>query len=202
LDRNDENDFDIAATNDGGFILVFVDDDISNSAQEAIYWQKKDASGDQTASASIASNTVAADVLRNPKVVVNNNDNSSYVIFQDDVGTEEEVRGVRLDSTGSVLTAEFNAATNSTGQFSRNGEAAINTNGELVTVYEEDDGGFSGIELRIMNTAGTVQHGINVQVGSASISATDPHVATLSNGNIAVTWVEGGSMRHCLRAVL
>ena len=47
-DRNfdDESDFDVAATNDGGFILVYLDDDIDSVNQTDIYWERFNANGD------------------------------------------------------------------------------------------------------------------------------------------------------------
>jgi len=198
---DDEDDFDIAATNDGGFSMVYVDDDISNSNQEAILYQRYDDNGDSVGGTSktIVSNTVATEVVSNPKIVVNNNDNSAYITFTDNVGGgsgNDEIRAVRVDASGAVITAEFDAGANTTGQFSRDAEAAINTNGELVTVYEEDDGGFAGIELMIRNTAGVQQHNVNVVTGSATVTASDPHVATLANGNIVVTWTEGNDVKY------
>jgi len=195
---HDEDDFDIAATNDGGFMMVYIDDDTTFTNQENVIWERFNAAGNQTDFLSVASNNVAGDILSNPKIVVNNNDNSSYVIFQDNVsGSDPEVRGVRLDAAGTIVTAEFDAAVN-TGGFSRDAEAAININGELVTAYEEDDSGFTGIELRVMNTSGVVQHGVNVVIGSSTLTASDPHVATLTNGNIAVTWTESSTVYYAV----
>ncbi len=192
-DRNadDERDFDIAATNDGGFIMVYVDDDISNTSAEAIYWERFDATGTRTSGAQIATNAVAADFLANPKVVVNNNDNTSYVTFTDDVGADTDISAVRVSSTGVVLTPKFSAAQNSS-DFDRNGDTAINSNGELVSIYEEDDSGTTSIELRVYSTSGVLQHAVTAYAGPGS----DPHVATLTNGNIVATWVDGTNVKY------
>ncbi len=192
LNIDDEDDFDIAATNDGGWIMVFVDDDLSNSSQEAIIWQRFNASGTQIeGTTTIAENFVAADVLSNPKVVVNNNDNTSYVTFTDDVGIDTDVRAVRVAANGNIITPEFNAAQNSN-DFDGNNEAAININGELVSVFQEADNGVTGIELRVYNTAGNLQHQTTVEADASS----DPQVATLTNGNIVVAYTEGTNVRY------
>ena len=192
FNADDEDDFDIAATNDGGFMIVYIDDSISAVNATAVRWERHDEDGNLTNTATIASENVADDFLANPKIVVNNNDNTSYVTFTDDVGTETEVRGVRLSDTGTVLTAEFDAAQNTTGNFSRDAEIAINSNGELVTVYEEDDAGTTSIELYITNTAGVQQHNVSVSSGPGD----DAHVATLTNGNIVVTWSEESTVYY------
>lgn len=188
---DDEDDFDIAATNDGGFMMVFVDDDISNSAQEAIIWQRHDATGAEMDTVTVASNVVAADVLENPRISVNNSTNVSFVTFGDNVGGNDNISAVRLSATGVVLTAEFNAAQNSIDD-DRYAASAININGELVSVYLEDDGGTFGIEARVYNASGTLQHSTTVE----STASSDPQVATLLNGNIVATWVDGTNVQY------
>lgn len=190
---DDEEDFDIAPTNDGGFSMVYLKDG-PGADQEFIIYQRLDDNGDPVAGASktILTNTVAGEVYSNPKIVVNNDDNSAYITYTDVNAGETEVHGVRVDAAGNILTAEFDAAQNSTGNFSRNAEAAINTNGELVTAYEEDDGGTVSIELFIANTAGAQQHNVTVSSGTGA----DAQVATLTNGNIVVTWSEDSTVYY------
>ncbi len=188
---DDERDFDIAATNDGGFMMVYVDDDISNSAQEAIIWQRHDDTGTVTNTSTVASNFSAADVLSNPSIAVNNTSNTSFVTFDDRAGGDDDVSAVRLSATGTVLTPEFGAAQNSS-DFDGDSDSAININGELVTVYREDDSGTIGIEMRVYSSNGVLQHSTTVETSAA----TDPQVTTLLNGNIVATWVDGTNVQY------
>ena len=68
---DDERDFDLAATNDGGFIMVYVDDDIANVNETAIVWERYDGDGERTHVNKIVSEIVAADFYANPQVAVN-----------------------------------------------------------------------------------------------------------------------------------
>lgn len=188
---HDEDDFDIAATNDGGFILVYVDDDTTLTNQESIMWERFDSDANATDSLEVATNNIAADVLSNPTVVVNNSNNESYVTFTDDVGVDLDVRAVKINAIGVITTAEFNAAQNSTDR-DADADTAINTNGELVSIYEETDTGTIGIEMRVYDMSGALQHATTVASGPAN----DPHVATLTNGNIVAVWEEGTTVTY------
>lgn len=181
---DDERDFDIAATSDGGFILVFVDDSISNTNETGIRWEHHDANGDLVTSAIIANENVAADFLANPQVAVDLTTNTSFVTFTDDVGTNTDVRGVTVTIGGTVST-EFDAAQNSS-DFDVDARVAVLSNGNLVTVYEEDDAGTTSIEFSITTPAGVRGAAINIDNGPAF----NPHVAALANGGFVVSWEE------------
>jgi Ca2+-binding RTX toxin-like protein len=185
---DNESDFDLAPTNDGGFILVYVDNDGANSR---VTWERKDSTGNNQATRDIASETGDGD-FDNPQVVVNNVNNSSFVTFTDlDVGgifnpDDDDIRAVRLDSAGTIITAEFDAADNN-GDDQRENASAINTNGELVTAYRDVDDGSVIVEVR--STSGAFQHRAVVDSNGTPL---DPQVTTLRNGNIAVSWTDDG----------
>lgn len=183
---DDELDFDIAATNDGGFILVAVDDDISSVNATGIVWEYHNSNGDLVLSRSIAFENVAEDFLANPQISVNQLTNESVVTYTSDVGTNTNILGVTVSITGTVSTP-FDAAQNSL-DFDRDGDVAILTNGNLVSVYEEDDAGSTSIEFRISDTTGA-------QIGVIPNVATglDPQVAALANGNFVLTWYDPAS---------
>lgn len=179
---DDESDIDLAATNDGGFVLVLVDASIGDPAQSSIRWQSFDADGNFLALATVADENVSADFLANPQVAVNQLTNESIVTFTDDVVSNIDIRGVTVSITGTV-SAEFDAAQNST-DFDRDGDVAILTNGNFVSVYEEDDVGNTSIEAEIRTSTGTLV----AFVQPASGSNADPKVTALTNGNFTVTW--------------
>ena len=191
---DNETDFDIAPLNGGGFILVFMDNDLSGGSltdRTTVRFRIFDEDGNLGIGGTVATENVAADFLANPTVVVNNTDNSFYVTFTDDVGADTDIRSVRYNSDGTVATAEFSAAQNSPDR-DADGDTAININGELVSIYEETDVGTVGIEMRVYNAAGVFQHSANVDNGPAG----DPHVATLTNGNIVAVWQDGTTVQY------
>lgn len=188
---DDEGDFDVAATGGGGFVLVYVDNDIGTPDESAIRWERFDANGDYAAGGTLASESAADDFLANPQVAVNQADNSFIVSYTDDVGTNTDING-RYVSANGVAGAEFELAQNSTG-FDRDGDVAILANGNIVSVYEEDDGGVTSIEVHITDTSGNVI--ANVQPTNGVDSGSDPRVATLANGNLVVTWAESGDIK-------
>ncbi len=189
--NDDERDFDIAATNDGGFIMVSMEDQISGGNMTELHWERFNASGNAIDQLVIAQENIAGDDIGNPQIAVNNNDNSSYVTFVRSVsGVEDDVKGVRIDSAGTIVAAEFDAAQNGADRNSDQ-DSAILTNGNLVTVYEETDGANVGIEFKIVNTAGANITTVNVTSG---VTGDDPQVASLINGNFVVSWTEASDI--------
>lgn len=182
---DDERDFDIGATNDGGFILAYVDNDDETPTASAVIWERFNASGDMIFFREIASENVGADFLANPQVAVNNNNNSSYVTFTDDVGANSDVRGARLDAEGNIVTPEFDAAQNSN-DADLDGDSAILRNGNLVTVYEEVDGGTTTVEAHIAGPDGAEVR--LLQASNFDGTDVDPKVASLRNGGFVVVW--------------
>jgi len=182
---DNEQDFDIKATNDGGFVMVYVDNDDEAPAQSAIIWERFDATGTMTFFQEVAAEAVAADFLANPKVAVNLSDNTSYVTFTDDVGADTDLRGVRLDAGGNIVTVEFDVGQNSP-DVDQNADSAILLNGNLVTAYEEQDGGVPTVELRINRPDGT--SAVLLQAGNTNGSDIAPQVAALAGGGFVVVW--------------
>ncbi|MBC7987060.1 MAG: calcium-binding protein [Sphingomonadaceae bacterium] len=190
LNVDDEGDFDIAATNDGGWVMVYIDNDISDVNQTSVIWERYDSTGAPTDFATLADELVAADFLANPQVAVDLTNNLSFVTYTDDVGTDTDINGRTVDDAGAV-SAEFAAAQNST-DFDRNGDVAVLSNGNFVSVFEEDDTattGFVSIEFRIMTSAGAIVTSLTVDSGSAG-SANSPKVASLAGGGFVVVWNE------------
>ncbi|MBC7987056.1 MAG: hypothetical protein H7X93_10395, partial [Sphingomonadaceae bacterium] len=190
---DDERDFDIAATSDGGFVMVYIDDDISDVNQTSVIWQRYDASGNSIDSATVANELVAADFLANPNVAVDLTTNTSFVTYTDDVGVNSNVSGVVVSSVGAVG-AEFFAAENSA-DADANADIAVLSDGRIVTVYEETDATTVGGHVRVMNSAGTFLADFEFDNGALG----DPKVASLANGGYVVTWTstnENGNVSY------
>ncbi len=187
---DDEGDFSIAATNDGGFVMVYVDDSIANVNETGIRWERYDSAGTMIHNATIANENVAADFLGNPEVTVNLLTNESYVSYTDDVGANTDINGVIVSATGSVG-AEFAMAQNSADSDSE-GVIAVLTGGNVVSLYREVDGATTSLEARIVNSAGVL-----VNIASPTFNtAFDPDIAALSDGNWVAVWTEGDNILY------
>ncbi|MFK7764037.1 MAG: calcium-binding protein [Roseobacter sp.] len=184
---DNESDFDISPTNDGGFVIVYVDDDISNSAEHSIIYERYNANGVTRVDEGSAAFENGTGDLDNPQVAVDLTDNS-FIITYEDVSAGNENISARVINSAGGLGAEFDAAQNSA-DFDRLGDTAVLTTGNFVTVYEEDDLGTTGIEFEISTPAGgTATFFVNVDNG------TDPQVASLANGGFVVTYTFGGDV--------
>ncbi|MEM6758315.1 MAG: calcium-binding protein [Pseudomonadota bacterium] len=184
----DQRDFDVAATNDGGFILAYTSDSGSSSR---IVWERFDSDGDQVALQSIVSESGTGD-LRDPKIVVDQFTNNAFVTWENlDASGDLNILGQYIGDDGTVLTTTFNAAQNSS-DFDRDHETALLTTGELVTVKEEDDFGTQSMEIHIYNTAGVLQHSSLSTLPSGVTG--NPQVAGLANGNFVVVWEDSGNI--------
>ncbi len=180
---------------DGGFIMVYEDNTVGGAT--AIRWDKFDNDGSRTDQGTIASESAGADTVRDPGLAVFS-DGSFVATFEriDTDGTgQEDIRGVFVSSIGAEG-AEFAAATNATGDFNRDPASAALTNGNFVTVYEEEDTSSAGIEARVQQTNGTNVSTVNV---ATDTGASDPAVSALTGGGFVVVWVEGGDIKMQVR---
>lgn len=200
---DNERDFDIAATADGGWYMVFMDDD-TNGTRTDVMWQRYDADGVRTQSLEIATESGAGD-LRNPQIVVNNNVTGApgseghrvYVTWEERDqfdSSDIDVRGAYVLENGTIAAGSpFSAAQNSS-DYDRDHETAILTTGEVVVVYEEEDGANTSMELRIYGTNGTLSHSNLGALPSTAGGSANPKIASLADGNFVVVWNEGGDV--------
>ncbi len=182
---NDERDYDIAATHSGGYVLVFVDADLTNTNKTSIRWEHHSSVGSLLASATVETENVAANNLSNPQVAVNQLTHESIITYDDKIGTNTNVKAKVISSAG-VTGLEFDAAQNSTG-YDRDSEVAVLRNGNIVSVYEEEDAGGSSVEFVVRTHTGASAVAA-VQVGNPT--SYDPAVASLAGGGFVVAWKE------------
>ena len=184
---DDEFDFDLAATEDGGFVLVYVDDSIANIDQTSIIFERRTATGTFSLFSTVADENIVADSLSNPSVTYNLSTGVSTFSYTDNVGGNANINGVNVSSTG-VASAEFALAQNSTDADTA-ASIAVLTNGNIASVYGEVDAGTSAIEIKVVSATGTPI------AGSFSVTTNasgDAQVAALANGNMVVAWSENG----------
>ncbi|WP_187429514.1 hypothetical protein ROLI_042270 [Roseobacter fucihabitans] len=181
---DDERDFDLVATHDG-FAMAYLDDDIANVNQTDIRYERYDFDGDLVDSRSIATENVAADFLRNPQIAANliaGNDDI-FIAYDDDVGTDTDISARIIDQAGTIG-AEFGAAQNSN-DFDRLGDVVVLSNGNFVTVYEEDDSGTTSLEFTIRDQTGTAIGGARALAAEGS----DLNAASLEGGGFVAVYV-------------
>ena len=186
---DEEYDFDIVATNDGGFAMVYLDDDLDS---QNIIYERYDETGNPTVFRLVAGEFAADRSHSNPEVVFNHVTGEAVVTFTDIEAGDIDIRAVTIDSS-NVVSAEYNAAQNSPDN-DTSGEVAVLANGNYVTVYQETDSPNVGIELYIFDSAGSAISNFNV-----ATTGTNPHVATLAGGNFVVTWEDAGVINYSIR---
>ena len=192
LNADDEDDFSIAATNDGGFVITYVDDDLTSTNRTSIIWERHNAAGDMTITRTLADENIAADYLANPQVAFDLVSGNSYVTFQDDVGTDANISAFTISSTGVVGT-EYLMSSSSAVEYLSNNDVAVLTNGNVVNVSQSADG---DISVYIRSSTGTFLINGLVNNSASSGIGSDPQVAALSDGNFVVTWTEGSDIKY------
>ncbi|GIT89378.1 calcium-binding protein [Roseobacter sp. OBYS 0001] len=187
---DDERDFDLVATHDG-FAMAFLDDDIANSNQTDIRYERYDFDGDLLLSRSIATENVLAEFLRNPQIASNliSTNDDVFVAYDDTVSSDADISGRIIDQL-DVIGAEFAAGQNGADRNAL-GDVTVLSNGNFVSAYEETDPSGVGIEFKIVSAAGAQIANINVTSGTVS---TDPAIAALEGGGFVVTYNTGNDI--------
>ncbi|ROT99487.1 calcium-binding protein [Histidinibacterium lentulum] len=181
---DNERDFDIAATNDGGFVMAYMDDD-TNNIRTDVMWERYNSNGDLINNAVIRTEVSNTDDLRNPSVTVNLDTNDTFVTYTFDTGVER-IFGKLVSATGTVG-PERSVAQNVGGSNNRDADVATLANGNMVVAYEEQDGAIYEIEYQIISATG-VKIGSFREVDGPPGTQTDPNVAGLANGDFVITW--------------
>jgi Ca2+-binding RTX toxin-like protein len=186
-----ENDPDIAALPDGGFVVVFEDVGTGASGDAAIRFERYNSAGTQTFGGTIVSGTFGG---------VRNSDPSIAVLANGDFVVSYQKFG------GTILARVVNGATNAVGAAlnaaQNNGvdafqDTIVLSNANILTAYQEQDDGVYGIVARIITTAGT-----NVSVVQIAATGADPLAAGLAGGGFVVVWEDaaaGGNIRAEIR---
>ncbi|WP_172298417.1 hypothetical protein [Pseudoruegeria sp. HB172150] len=190
---DNEGDFDIAATNDGGFVVTYVDNDISSPNHTTIIWERFDSDGFPVSGSVVADENVAADDLSNPQIALNLTDNSFVVTFTDLAGGNTDINAVSVEFTNAAGTTydqstEFSAAQNSS-DIDDMGDVAILSDGNYVGVNREFDA-TAGIDITIFQPDGTL---IRLVENFAPGTNTTPRVTGLANGNFVLVWNQTNS---------
>lgn len=188
---DDEQNVDVTATHDG-FAIAYIAESIAAPNATGVRYERFDLTGNVIESLAISDENVTADYLRNPQIAASltaSNDDV-FLAYDDNVGSDTDITARVINEDG-VLGAEFAAAQNSR-DFDRLGDVAVLSDGNFVTVYEEDDSGTTSLEFTIRSADGTVagQNAFALDNGSA----VNPRVVGLEGGGFVATWTEGNDI--------
>jgi Ca2+-binding RTX toxin-like protein len=178
-----ERDPAIAAMADGGFVIAYSDRGPLAGDDAAIRFERYNGSGTRIDDGTIASGTVGGVETSNPSIAVRVNGN--YVVsYQQLAGGDTDIMARTVDGATNLVGNPSDAAQNGLDP-DRNPDTDVLQNGTIVTAYEEDDAGVTGIE--VLNT--TSPSGIVVvPVIEVASTGSDPHIAGLVGGGYAVVW--------------
>jgi Ca2+-binding RTX toxin-like protein len=183
---DNENDPAIVALPDGGFVVVF-EDRAAVAGDAAIRFARFNSAGVSTASGTIATGTIGGIENSNPSIAVRAN-GDFVVTYQQLSGGDTDVLGKVVNGVTNVPGAAFDAGQNSA-DFDGNPDTSILSNGNIVTVCEEDDGAVRGVEYRIHTPGGVLVDG-SLQIANAG---TGPRVAALVGGGFAVVYEDAAN---------
>jgi Ca2+-binding RTX toxin-like protein len=181
----------IAALPDGGFVVAYRHVD-SNGYSSIHFGRYTGAALVVTVTVDSGNSTVAN---FDPSIAVLPNGDFVVSYRQTAAGdTDVIARIVDQDTnlSGAVLNAGQNGA-----DLDTNPDTVVLSNGNILTAFEEDDDDLTGIEIKIITTAGT-------NIGNVELAATgsDPHAAALSGGGYVVVWQDqagGGNIHAAIR---
>ncbi|WP_430417035.1 beta strand repeat-containing protein [Parasphingorhabdus sp.] len=193
----EEDQVDIAATPDGGFVAVYR---FPSGDDTDILFGRYDETGTRTAQDFIVSDSSDAVVYTNPSVAVAD-DGSFFVTYEYTNGAVNDIRGVKVSAADVVGTEQILRADGfSNGanlEDTEDPHTVLLTNGNFATVYSENDnnGGSNErtIEVRISNADGTNLSLINNVTAPDALPDSDPRIAALPDGRFVVMWREGGN---------
>jgi len=177
----DQDDFEVVATADGGFVMTYRSEEVASAFDIVI--ERFNASGTSTYARFIDS---PVDVF-NPQLALNLSNGNLGLFF----GRVEVSDDIVARLLGSVLTQVGSRVEVANGAlFDENNQSvAVNTNGEYVMAYLDGGVGIGqGVVVNVYNTSFTELHSVTVETGLDDNA--DPRVVTLANGNIVVAWSE------------
>ncbi|MCB1491342.1 MAG: hypothetical protein KDJ77_06020 [Rhodobiaceae bacterium] len=200
-DANNEAEPAIAATNDGGFVVVYTSANATINDDDILF-RRFDAAGAVLFSDAIENDSSSSIIYRSPSVAVAA-DNSFFVTYERVDGTEDNIVGRKVASNGTVgalqvlrIDGNLNGVTD--GENPTDPDTVLLSNGNFVTVYVESDNNAGSnertIEFRISTAAGVSGNSVNGSLVDGTADS-DPHVAALTGGKFVVVWTNGTEIK-------
>jgi len=188
---DNQDDPDIAALSNGGFVVVW-ESNLQDSGLNGIYFQRYNDSGVAQGSETSVNTTTIADQKR-PRIT-GTNDGGFVVVWYDESTGDREIKAQRYDASGGTIGGEASINTFTIAN-QHNPEIVALSNGGFVVVWEsaDQDGDGNGIYGQLYTSAG-VAWGSEFQISSeTSASQQEVRVDTLDNGGFLAVWESQGS---------
>ncbi len=191
---DDERNFDVAALENGGFVVVYEDDPGSDTliTLRATEWTTTATGVGTSVTRTIAPATLNADIYRSPTVAAQA-DGDYLVAFEffDDSQGENDVRAVRVSAAGSVGSA-FDVMLGSSSATTAL-DVAVLTNGDYVVVSEFTSpllGGIEAVQYRIIDDSSGFVTASQFVSDTSTNGDTDsaPSVVGLTSGEFVISW--------------
>ncbi|WP_424965863.1 Ig-like domain-containing protein [Dinoroseobacter sp. S375] len=184
-----QNDSDIGALADGGYISVWnsTNQDNPGDSSIGIFAQRYDASGAVVGDEFQINTTV---VGSQSDASVAGLDDGGFVVVWDD-NTIDSIRLSRFDANGVETISELQVATNQAGSQFEPHVTALSNGGYVVTWTSNGGGGdgdFNAVKAQVFNAAGAAVGG-EILINEFTDGDQDtPRVTALENGRFAVVW--------------
>ena len=186
----DQEDLDIAADGAGNFVVVW-ESDAQDGSYDGVFGRRLDSTG-QPVGGEFAVNTYVPGDQDNPNLAVRS-DGTFVVVWEDDtqLDGDDSIWGRFFDSTGTPITAPFQAETATGVQFLP--RVAFDGQGHAVIVWEGEESGDpfqADVYYRIFDDAGQPVTGEAVVPMLDEGNQTLPVVAFGSGGEGVVAWTD------------
>jgi Ca2+-binding RTX toxin-like protein len=193
---NDESQPVIAALPDGGFIVVYQQLGSAPGENAAIRFDRYNSHGIHITGKSVDSGTIGGSENASPKVTVLA-DGSIAVTYERTIGGNTDVVTRIIDSATNTVGTRLQSGGNDASDDEGDADFGQLTDGNLVTVYERNDGTQTSVEFKVITLAGV----ISGSVTEISADGHSAHVAALSGGGFVLTWIDNvaGGLRSEVR---
>ena len=196
----DEADFTVSATDDGGFVLSFLFPEGTNA--ETILYSRHDSNGDYLGGTGvrIVDDVGAGPAVAGDPVVIWRPDGTAVVIYEHALGDDVDIKARIVDlatrDAGTEFDIRFDSDTTGTTSDPIDPHAALLTDGRVVVTYLERDSGDYRVECTVIGTDDSVPAGglLNVSINIGT-EASEPQVAALANGGWVIVWTEAGDVK-------
>ena len=188
---------DIAATSDGGYIILLHDVDgdpetVDENDGTAIRFERYDANGTRLFEGTIASGITGVDYVSNASIALNDDDSFVVAFHRGSSTGNNFTRGVVVDSAGAVAVPEFTAGSNSDERLET--AVTILSNGNIV-VINSDNVGQTKNKFTILDPGGIIIREPQVLSNPGPlVNMENPHVEALPDGGFVTMEMRAGEM--------
>ena len=200
IQADNERDFDLAATANGGFVMVYVDADDPNSTETDIYVSEYNSDGIQQSNELVANDGIDDQTYRNPNIAIQGN--VAVITYEEDPAIDNDI---------IVQSVTYTLSSNTIGTentiFNGNSGAGEGINGSNITALSNNGvaNGFAVvfgnnnpaptddiIQVQLFDNNGN-ETGTIINVSNSGDFNSDPHIVGLVDGGFVVVWEIDGT---------